>query len=451
MPHLDRLKAKSAELYAHLARLGLRHWLIALAVLVGSVVATPYLDDMLGLQHARWWLFQRLSEATPHLLEPRWTNIVLIGDTEHYNPPLNGESPTNRAYLGTLIANLAARHVPVIALDFDLHLSGSHAKGTRGDYGELDPRIEAQTRALMRAIVVAAEDDHRIVLANTVWYGRTRGYSLMPSAYQLYGICTKVDDDGHWSNPGARDFPISPHAAQNISCGHINFADDMRLLPPRLALDEGGSIDGFSFAIASALRPRMVARIPYSRSYVNFIEPDTMVAQKIIVPAGWIYANDPRARDYLNPGAVIIGAQWRTIDIGRGDFVDSLDTPIGPLTGALVHANYAEAILDSRTYHIFPTWIPRILEILLGILSAVVFSLTPKIPLKLAIFAALIAGLVLVQWLILQLVGMLLESLIPITGLFLHSVLERLFGPHGGHGTVLAANTKGAPADEYDA
>ena len=58
--------------------------------------------------------------------------------------------------------------------------------------------------------------------------------------------------------------------------------------------------------------------------------------------------------------------------------------------------------------------------------AAVVFALFPKLWFKAAALIVVSFGLVLVQWALLHTLGVVFEALVPIVGLWLHSVIERL-------------------------
>lgn len=432
MPALESFGATAERLYVRLAMQGIRYWFIALAVLIASILVTPYFDRHLGLFHARWSLFQHLSETIPPPLQPRFIKIVLIGDKERYGSVLHVATPVNRDYLAKLIANLSDKNVPVIALDFDLRLTLDGATGALRAYDQIAQPQRAETGRLMAAIVKAAAHS-KIVLANTVGHGKIRGYSLTPNAYQIYGIC--VDHDGVWQNPGTKEFPIDQqYAAKRISCGYINFPGDMRLIPPRVPLDQGGSIDGFSYAVAYAANPRLVSDLPSNRYFVSFIRRE--ILEKAVMPAGPIYDDAPGQdiTDYIQP--IIIGAKWSYSGSGQGDFVDQVDTPVGRMSGALIHAEYSEAALDGRTYRLIPGWIPQAADYLLAALTAIVFGLISRISTKIAVFAGIVSGLILLQLLALHFGAAVFESFVPIFGLLVHSVLERMLGLERAHPPV---------------
>ena len=81
---------------------------------------------------------------------------------------------------------------------------------------------------------------------------------------------------------------------------------------------------------------------------------------------------------------------------------------------------------------VFTAWSPNSIqlffEIFLSLAAAAVFVLASKVSTKLVVFAGLIAGMVLLQWLLSSHGGMVIEALVPITGLLIHSVLERVIG-----------------------
>jgi len=67
---------------------------------------------------------------------------------------------------------------------------------------------------------------------------------------------------------------------------------------------------------------------------------------------------------------------------------------------------------------------------MLGILAAVLFALTLSIRAKLGVILSLLLLLFAVQWMVLHGFGMFFDAFVPVVGLGLHSLYERLLGRH---------------------
>ena len=81
------------------------------------------------------------------------------------------------------------------------------------------------------------------------------------------------------------------------------------------------------------------------------------------------------------------------------------ETPVGSMNGAILHANFAEALLDSRTCARIYTAALHASEIAFGAAASIVFALSTGL-LRMAGCLVAVTGLLIgVQWLMLQLSG----------------------------------------------
>jgi CHASE2 domain-containing sensor protein len=93
------------------------------------------------------------------------------------------------------------------------------------------------------------------------------------------------------------------------------------------------------------------------------------------------------------PAAVIIGGNWSTYAVNRGPPIDQHQTPIGAVPGAVLWANFAEAILDSRFYLPIGKKVLHGLEVLFSIVAALMLALSETLWRKFASLLALCLGL----------------------------------------------------------
>ena len=253
-------------------------------------------------------------------------------------------------------------------------------------------------------------------------------YTLEPDIYQPYGICSKLNPDGTWDNPGTPEFPLSARAKANISCGYIALARDKRQVPPAVQIEGGGALNSFPLAIARARDARRAEEIGSKTLYATFIPGNIIEDGNVAVTASRLLAGDSRAKATLWRSVVIVGGTWNAKAYGRGPMVDMHDTPIGRASGVLIHANMVEAILGHRLFPPTPQWLLHTLEVIFGLIAAVMFALYSPLWAKLVTLLGLSVILVILQWLTLHLLGVFFEAFVPLLAVFVHSLADRFLG-----------------------
>ncbi|HEY7642586.1 MAG TPA: CHASE2 domain-containing protein [Steroidobacteraceae bacterium] len=395
---------------------GVRHWAVALVILLLGFAAQRFIQSLPVVQVWKARLSQELLQLHFRPIQPRYVELVLIGDEEYWHGELAGRTPTKRDYLARLVDRLVAADAQTIALDFDMRLP---------DPARLEefPEYRAETDRLARSILAAAAG-RKIVLSKTI---RRNGdaYKLEPDIYQLYGICSSLNPDGSWVHSGTASFIIDKNAAENISCGYIALTRDKRMLPLRLTLDDGRKLDSFSLAIARSRNPDEAHRLGDEIRYGSYMPTRKFVQFRRIHTAADLLRVDPATKRAVDGATVIVGADHSTVAYARGR-ADLHDTPIGPMNGALIHANFAEAYLDSRTYGHVPAKVVTVVEILFVAGGAVLFALLPGRWMVGAALVGMTVLLVLVQWIVLHLSGLSFDAMVPLIGVWLHAVAERL-------------------------
>ena len=408
---------------------GIGYWLISFAILAATILGHSVIDQRLKLDDLKNAMFMLLTRSTTNPAIPRNVKLIAIGDQEFWGP-MRHRSPSNRAYLAGLIRAADAADASVIALDFDLRLGGRASGVKAGDYRPVEEEYRAETDTLIRAIGDVAQR-RRIVLVKTIDGPVNGPFVLQADIYQAYGICSGLRAEGRWDNPGTRDFPLTPAAQRNISCGYIALMDDLRQVPPAAHLvGQTARLDSFAMAIARARDPAAPVRLGDGDYYASYIPEAALTARSVTVPAAALLA-DPAAERAVLQGYPIIGAAWHLRAPGEGEMADVHDTPIGQVVGSLIHANLTEAVLSGRTYPALPAWVMLLVEAMLGIAAAVMFALIPSPLLATAVLVAAMPVLLAVQWLSLQLFGTFLDLFAPVIGLGIHAITDRLIG--GGH------------------
>ena len=222
--------------------------------------------------------------------------------------------------------------------------------------------------------------------------------------YQYYGLCpskgakpnAKIDEredvskDPTCIKTGAggapQTMPVLTAAEQsliddNITCGYIALPGDQLVIPGRLPMNDGTSLESFALAIAKAERSELVSDFTTER-YGNFIRDKIFRQSSISVSAGALL-NEPHnqekhLRDVLEAKAVIVGGDWHRDALARGPLIDLHQTPLGPIVGAMLHANFVEALLDSRIFSTTPKQFLNGTEIAFGLIAAFAFALLQK-------------------------------------------------------------------------
>lgn len=408
------------------------YWLTAIAVLAITIWATPFIDARVNLTRERNWVFQNLSQSATNPLAPRNVKAVLIKDDDFWDGDLHHRNPTDRAYLARLIRTLDAADASVIALDFDMRIPTSAGRVRPGDYGAVDPYppYRAETDALVRAIGDVAQR-RKVVLARTIGGPPDGPFVLVDDVFPAYGICVRPRADGAWDNPGTAEFPLTPRARANISCGYIALMDDSRrVAPPAPLRGQATRIDSLSVAVARARDPSAIPDFGERRFYASYIPTSQMNNPHVAVSAHDVLADTDGARAVVQGWPVIVGAAWNLRAKGSGLMVDLHDSPIGPVSGLMIHQNLAEAVLSRRIFPSPSENTLRGLEVLVGASAAVFFALFRRLWARLAAVAAAMAALFLTQWLTLQLFGGFFDAFIPVFGLGLHAVADRMVGEH---------------------
>ncbi|HEV7600362.1 MAG TPA: CHASE2 domain-containing protein [Bradyrhizobium sp.] len=392
---------------------GWGYWNLAAIIIVGTSVLTEYVYNHLHAETARAGLFQRILAAGPRPVIPRFTKVILVEDDDYWLGTLAGRRPIKRDYLARLVEKLVDLNAHVIALDFDVRLQNPRSMDIPPDY-----RVE--TQELIETIKKAAEKGKKLVLATPV-SGRNGIYQRDPDIYQASGLCTRSGKEVSTGEAGT----TALHS--NVSCGYIALPFDPLEIPGPLQLADGSSIDSFSLAIAKARNSSLASvtaeTIAREARYSSFIPHDRFTDSGSEFSARALMDGAIR-RDQIDSQVVIVGAHWSRDAAGRGPRVDLHWTPVGMVVGAELHANFAEAFLDSRVFSAAPEWVPHFVEILLSVMAAIAFAAIPNISGKVVGLAAAVLLLFATTWVGLQQFGLFFDAFIPIIGLGLHSLGE---------------------------
>lgn len=369
------------------------HWFVTVFLIAGSIYASKVLDERATWLSFRYYLFQRLQASSPRKAAPRWTTFVLIGDEEYWRGEPARRSPIKRTYLAKLVRRVAQFHPSVVALDFDLR--SPVPDGTLLDH----PDYQQEDDELIRTIQEVST--HQVIVLP-----RTLGW----------GITGLVAESAIYDKDKFN---------RNVRFGYIEFANDMRQVPPSLRLGNGSTMSSFSLSIAQAINKNsQVAEraIPYGTfiERAGFKDYELTASDILTKPDEYLESALSGRR------AVLIGADWHRFSYGRGETVDSFDTPAGTMSGVFIHANYTEAILDSRTFPPLDKRNAMLLEALLSGIIALLFSVKMRGVFKLFGFFTVFAGIVLSAYFFWQNLGLFFDFFIPLFMLAGHTLYEQV-------------------------
>jgi CHASE2 domain-containing sensor protein len=397
-----------------------RYWVTASIVFILTITGSSKVYEYLHLTNARSYYFQQLLEWGPRVPNPKFVTLVLVEDQEYWQGYPAGRRPIKRDYLASIVDTLVTANANVIALDFDTRLPDPNSTKIPTDY-------KRETDILIQAIENAARKGKKVVLPTSIWRDAEGRFHHDSDIYQSYGYCktgSQTDLIGQVANQVETP-------KKNISCGYIELPDNPLIVPLRQMLGDGSYLDSFALAVARAVRPDLISdfleRIGPGAHYSNYIAEEKFAKSKFSARR----VLEPGAdNDALQASAVIVGGHWRSLALGRGLYIDSHPTPIGSIVGAELHANYVEDLLDTRSYGTFPFWFLRATEIIFSLIAAIAFAVILSFWGKVVGILALFVLLLFVQWVVLHGFGVFFDAFVPLLGLALHTLYERLFGPH---------------------
>jgi CHASE2 domain-containing sensor protein len=385
---LEQLKA--------LQKKGVWYWVRAVIIVsLGVWVGDSLSQSDLWLNKRRL-AYRWLVTRNPRKTEARRVRIILIQDDEYWLGELAGRKPIHRDYLAKLIRATADLGPSLIALDFDLRSPSPDGHPIE------HPAYEQETKQLCDTVRDIAKEKCPIVLPKTLGSWEAGGYTTDSDIYNNY------------------DFGDA-----SVSSGYISLPYDERLVPATpLSLKGGGALDSFARAIVKVIDPDTLKRLE-SKSlklpYSDFIDPDAFKC----VSAADVLLNPRSVRAQIKNWPIIIGAHWHSGAINRKEFIDLHSSPNGAMPGVILHANYVEAILDSRLYPGWPPFVIHLIEGLGAMLVALVFALETGSVVK--ALAVMTVGSFLVGLSVIALLffGVIFDFFVPAVCALGHGLLEQ--------------------------
>jgi len=348
--------------------------------------------------HHNFWTKPRrvaykfLTDLFPSAQRPIRTVLVLVDDDEYWRGYPAGRRPTKRDYLGNLISATAVANPAVIALDFIL-------RSPSADGNPIDsPDYRHETEILVQAV--------KEVTASTC-------YVVLPKTMDLKDDGTFTIDSAVYDSD---NFPSG-----RVYQGYINLPeDDRRVAYTQITSRDGKILDSFAQAIVRADDPDISLvntneTLPFGRfAKLKRFHP---------VRAADVLRHDPRALRKLAHKIVIIGGHWHEDAWNRGDFIDLHDSPVGKLPGVVLHANYAENILQSHLYWEWKKTPSHIFELVAALLVGFVFALEIGWWVKALAVISVVLLLILVGVFSILLFAVVFDFFIPVVLIAAHGVL----------------------------
>jgi CHASE2 domain-containing sensor protein len=390
-------QAGLAAYFQHLHSKGEWHWIWTIGLIVAGVVAEHEMDRYMAWERLRYGLYQSSQWLDLHPTRPKRTVLVLIGDEEYWKGELGRRVPIRRDYLAKLLDAIDKGEPELIVLDFNLQspVPGS-ASLEHAQYVE-------ETQKLINSIR-GVSSRRKIVLPAT----------------------TKSEDETHYERePTVLDG--NNFDSRRVGEGDISLPDDMRQIPLTLHLENGTSMDSLASAVVRFTDKRALDEAEGERGdalpYGTYIDPNKFAR---FTSTHILNTEADMLKSELGCKIVIVAGAWHKDAYGQGEQADVVLTPAGRIGGQFAHANYIEALLDSRTLRPLADWQKILFGVVLSLLAAGVIASPWRVRTRLLTVVALAFLPLVISYFLRQNLGTFFDSLLPIAMLLLHWLGERI-------------------------
>ena len=374
---------------------GILYWVVVVILIAGGSWVGGWLERQDFALDWRYKVSQVMQSQTPRVPFIQRTVLVLINDEEYWKGELARRVPIKRDYLKTLLEHLDHADPAVIAIDFDLR--SPVPDGSMVEHAN----YWSERDELLNEIKRVSQNPNRWV--------------ILPRTIRWQDGSYVAESDIH----DGFDF-----TACNVLKGYIQLPYDIRKIPLEVHLQDGTRALSFAEAIVSATNDRALESLKGKEElpYGSYLKPGDFEHF-----SGLDVINEkPEAFKKFRHNIVIIGAGWSRTAYGRGGPVDSFSTPIGPVRGALIHANFVEALLDNRTSPPWSEHVREVIEILLAVILAIVFALLDQ-PLRKGLgLLTLVAVLIIFSYFSWLNLGHFYDFSIPLVLIGLHAIYEQI-------------------------
>jgi hypothetical protein len=388
------------------ARKGRWHWirfsvLLAVSWFAGQALKeSPYLTDL------RYWVYRHQIALSNHgPVYPRRTALVVLDDGDYWGADFSGRTPLKRGELALILDRLREAGANTVVLDVDLR--APH----RTEPGFEFPDYQKEDSALLAAVGRMCDAGRNVVLGTSVLL-EGEDYVEAPSIFAPYRA----------------SYPC-------LRAGYLQLPYDLRLVPGQLELRGGGPLDSLSLEAVSLINPTAyklaVSKADRGFRFARYLsEADYRPADGPKYAFSWQQLKKADIEDLRRDIAdkvVLIGGNWHANAQGQGPTVDTFPSPVGPLPGVFLHANYIEALDgEGGTFAPLSDTAAEVIEFSLAIVLALVAALEIHSGWKWSAFFTSLLLSVILTYVLLANLGIFLDFLVPVLILIGHTLVEEV-------------------------
>jgi hypothetical protein len=387
-------------------RKGWRHWLrFAFMLALGSYLGheLSQSDRFTDWRYALYQKQVRWERRGP--IYPKYTALVLLNDDDYWSDEYQSRAPLKRDKLAVLLDRLNDAGVNTVA--FDVFLESPRPEKPSYDF----PDYVHEDELFFQAVKRMCDAGRHVVLA-TEYRGIEPPRTEPPSIYMNL-------------------MPGLPCVVR----GHIDFSEDMRKIPGMMQMADGSYLDSFSLAMTKITDPiaydNLVKDQDKGYRFGQYLTPEdfsTRHGRQFIFSGNEVESmNKMQLRQAVADKTVIVGGHWHSDAYGVGGYVDMHPSPGGEEPGAMLHANYVEAMRDPMsTFTPISDRTAEILEWSLALAMAILGALEVHAGWKWGGFVLSCMASVLLTYVLLQNLGLFLDFFIPILLIVVHTMAEEL-------------------------
>jgi hypothetical protein len=401
-------------------RKGWWHWLrFVLLLAAGSYLGHELREDkrFRDIQFAIYQAQTRVQKRGP--VYPQHTVLVLLNDEDFWGPRFESREPLKRDELAILLDKLNQAGADTVALDLDFFSPIPN----QPDYEY--PGFLAEDQVLKAAIHRMCDAGRHVVLATDA--EPAAGFDSLASS-----------DSGPPPGSEVEKASIYTQWLPELPCvltGYTDSPEDLRKIAGVKILQGGRPLDSFSLAMVKVGDPTAYATMVNSEDkgfrFGEFLTPEDFSPKN-----GRQFVFNGKAirdmdlillRQAVAEREVILGVHWHSFAAGIGHYVDMHDTPGGREPGAMVLANYVEAMRnETGTFTAISDRTVGILEWLMACCLALLEALEIPTVWKWSAFVLCFALSIALSFVLLQNLGLFLDFFIPIVIIVVHTIAEHL-------------------------
>jgi hypothetical protein len=321
----------------------------------------PFVETMREIRdlnlHIQMRFYQAMTSVKPSKLAPGNIRLVYLDDQVHWTI-LGGRVPTPRNFLAMLITNASVvpNQASIIGIDMELLAPRGYREG------EDDASRRTENDVLLKAIQRAAKNGVPVILTSE-YYVDEQGRNIV-----LPNIITADELPPAGGTGCGKD--------RCPSFGYVNLPSDKREIP--LIEDANTKDDStpqrqYSFALAvaesvgnpSELQEALGLSNPHPKAAFGSFLPEEKYHPAEIL-ALKLADNDPSAVANCKDKILLIGGHWHEAE-GYGALVDEHLSPVGPMSGLGLQANYIASLLERQFTHEVPLSVGILFDLVVGL------------------------------------------------------------------------------------